>query len=144
MRFRSKALALGLALMATAVMAKQGVVNPVVKDRQAAMSMIAANVKVLGDMAGGKRAFDEAAATEAAGAITGTAVNVADLFRPQESDPASDAKPEIWADFTDFETKAEALFQASLALDASSAEGVQAGMAALGGACKDCHSKFRM
>ncbi|MBC7674473.1 MAG: cytochrome c, partial [Rhodoferax sp.] len=44
----------------------------------------------------------------------------------------------------DFVAKADGLVKASAALDASTVEGVQAGMGGLGGACKDCHTKYRL
>lgn len=144
MKTHTKTLALGLMLAAGVAIAKEGVQNPVVKARMDAMATIGANVKVLGDMAGGKAPFDAAKAAEAGGMISGTAVQITDLFQPQETDPVTEAKPEIWANWDDFSGKAEALFKASLALDTTSLEGVQAGMAGLGGACKACHSTYRM
>jgi cytochrome c556 len=139
----TKLLALGLICAAGLAVAKEGVTNPAVKARQAAMATIGASAKVLGDMASGKSPFDAGKAAEAAGAISGTAVTVSDLFRAEESDPQSDAKPDIWSNYPDFEAKAEALFKASLSFDSSTPAGVQAGMAALGGACKSCHSTYR-
>jgi cytochrome c556 len=40
--------------------------------------------------------------------------------------------------------KADALGTAAAALDATTIEGVQAGMAGVGGACQDCHKEFRL
>jgi cytochrome c556 len=60
------------------------------------------------------------------------------------ADPASAAKPEIWANWDDFLVKATALSDAAGALDVASVETIGAGMGALGGACKDCHTTYRV
>jgi cytochrome c556 len=118
--------------------------DPTVKARQEAMDAIAANVKVLGDMAGDKAPFDAAKAEEAKAGLAATVAMVPDLFRTEASDPKSTAKPEIWSNFADFETKTKALADAAVALDATSIDGVKAGMGAIGGACKGCHTTYRI
>lgn len=117
---------------------------PNAKARQETMDVIGANTKVLGDMAKGSVAFDAAAAAEAQAALVAAAATVADKFTVEESDPKSDAKPEIWANWSDFTAKAETLVKAAQSLDATTLEGVQAGMGAVGGACADCHKSYRM
>lgn len=144
MKLPSKLLAVALIAAAGVALAKDGVQNPVVKARMDAMATIGANTKVLGDMAGGKVPFDAAQAAEAAAAINATALTVPGLFEPQEIDPVSEAKPEIWANWADFVAKADALAQAAAALDGSSLDGVKAGMGGIGGACKACHSAYRI
>ena len=144
MKTYTKTLALGLILIGGIAVAKEGVENPIVKVRMDTMAGIGASVKVLGDMASGKTPFDAAKAAEAGGVIAGNSVQITEVFEPQETDPVSEAKPEIWANWDDFSAKADALFKASMALDTSSLEGVQAGMAGLGGACKACHTDYRL
>lgn len=144
MQLRKKTLALGLILVAGIATAKEGVQNAVVKERMDAMSVIAASTKVLGDMAGDKVAFDAARATEAAAAIAAASATVPALFEAQADDPVSEAKPEIWANWADFTAKSEALHQAAQALDTSSLEGLKAGMGVVAGACKACHSTYRL
>ena len=70
--------------------------------------------------------------------------NIAATLEPQGTDAESKAKPEIWTSWDDFLAKADVLAKAAAALDATSLEGVQAGMEAIGGACKDCHTKYRL
>ena len=65
-------------------------------------------------------------------------------FEKAGVDPASESKPEIWTNWDDFVKKANDLNAAATALDASTLEGVQAGMGAIGGACKACHTAYRM
>lgn len=124
--------------------AKEGVQNPAVKARMDAMAAIGASTRVLGDMAGGKADFDAAKAAEAAAAINATALTVPGLFEAPETDPVSEAKPEIWANWADFVAKTDALAAAAAAVDTSSLDGVKAGMGALGGSCKACHSAYRL
>lgn len=131
-----------LALAATVVLAADAT-DPTAKARQELMDTIAMNVKVLGDMAGGKAAFDAAAATAAKDALVAASAEIPAKFEPQASDPASKAKPEIWTNFADFTAKGQVLNAAATALDPSSLETVQAGLGAIGGTCKDCHTTYR-
>ncbi len=125
------------------VWAKEGVQNPVVKDRMDLMQSIASSAKVLGDMASGKAAFDPDAASQAIGGLTGNANLITERFEPQEDDPVSEAKPDIWANWDDFSSKADGLFKAAMAADVSSLEALQASMGNIGGACKACHSTYK-
>lgn len=144
MKTCSKALALGLVMAAGAALAHENVKNPVVKERMMAMKTVGANTKVLGQMAKGEAAFDAARAAEATAALIATAEQVPALFEAPETDPESEAKPEIWSNWADFVTKSEALGAAAGAIDTSNLDGVKAGMGALGGSCKACHSDYRL
>ena len=143
MKFVTKTLVAGLVLVAGVAVAAEAT-DPTVKARQELMDTIGMNTKILGDMAGGKSAFDAAAAEAAKAAIVAAAAEIPAKFEPQATDPKSTAKPEVWTDWDDFLANAKALGDAAGALDATSVEGVQAGMGGIGGACKDCHSEFRI
>ena len=109
------------------------------------MDLIGKNTGVLGDMAGGKAAYDAAGAEAAKAAIVEAFGKAEATFKDQGgADPADLAKPEIWANWDDFLKKAKAASDAAGALDVASAESIGAGMGALGGACKDCHSTYRI
>jgi cytochrome c556 len=109
------------------------------------MKTVGKNTGILGDMAGGKAAYDAAAAEGAKAALIEAAGKIEATFKDQgAADPASEAKPEIWANWDEFLAKAKALGDAAGALDVASAESIGAGMGALGGACKDCHTEFRV
>lgn len=101
-------------------------------------------VKVLADMAGGKADFDAAAAATAKETLMADAAAIPDTFKDQATDPASEAKPEIWTNWDDFVAKANALNTAATALDVASVDTLKAGMGAIGGACKDCHTTYRL
>jgi cytochrome c556 len=144
MKTAPAALALTAALVAGIAFAKEGVKDPVVKARQDLMVVQAMSAKTLGEMAGGKIAFDAAAAEAAKSALAAAAADVPAKFEAQATDPVSEAKPEIWANWDDFVSKSEALVAAAEALDLTSAETIGAGMGAIGGACKACHTAYRM
>ena len=132
------------ALAATAVFAEGEAADPTVKARMDLMKSVGGAAKVLGGMAGDKAPFDAAAAEAAKAAMIAAAADIPAKFEPQASDPASEAKPEIWTSWDDFAVKGAALKAAAEAMDASSLEGVKAGMGAIGGTCKDCHTTYRM
>ena len=144
MKLMTKGLIAGLVLVAGVAFAKEGVQDPTVKARMDLMGTIAMNTKALGDMAGGKAPFDAAAATAAKDALVAASSDIAAKYEAQATDPVSEAKAEIWTNWDDFVAKAGALNAAATALDVTSAETIGAGMGAVGGACKDCHSTYRM
>lgn len=144
MRLITKTAVFALALVATVAIAKEGVKDPIVKARQDLMATQGMNMKVLGGMAGGKVPFDAAAAEAAKAIIVATSAEIGAKFKPQATDPVTEAKPEIWTNWADFEAKAMALNAAATALDTSTLEGVQAGMEGLGGACGACHKVYRI
>lgn len=144
MKVLTKGLIAGLVLVAGAAFAEGEASDPTVKARQDLMKGIGQNVKILGDMAGGKAEFDAAAVAAAKDFITNASTEIAGKFEPQTSDPESEAKPEIWTSWDDFVAKAGALNSAISALDAASLDGLKAGMGNVGGACKACHTTYRM
>lgn len=141
----AKALIIGAVLSAGAAFAEEKRTDPNAIARGELMTTIGKNTGVLGDMAGGKAAYDAAAAEAAKAAIVEAAGKIEATFKDQgAADPASEAKPEIWANWEEFLTDAKKLGEAAGAMDVASAETIGAGMGALGGACKDCHTEFRV
>lgn len=137
------ALIVGLTI-GTVALAHEGVEDPIVGARMDAMSATGAASKVLGNMARGRADFDAAAAAEAKDSLMTIAADIPALFEMNATDPKSEAKPDIWDNFDDFTAKAAALQAAAEALDASSLEGVQAGMGAIGASCGGCHKPYRL
>lgn len=112
--------------------------------RATVMKDIAKNSKILGDMAGGKTAWDDAAAGAAKTALQAASAGVDAAFMTEgEKDPVSEALPAIWTSWDDFVAKSAALQTAAAGLDTGSAEALKASMAAVGGSCKACHSTYR-
>ena len=143
MKLVTKLIILGVMVSASVAFAGKST-DPDAVARQTLMDTVGLNTKILGDMAGGKADFDAAKADAAKLALADAAGKIPVAFKGQGTDAESDAKPEIWTSWDDFLLKAGALGKAATALDATTVEGVQAGMAGIGGACKDCHTKYRM
>jgi cytochrome c556 len=139
-----KILIAGFALAGSIACAEVAATDPDVIARQTLMKEMGGAAKALGDMAGGKTAFDAAAAEAAKSTLAGHAGEIAARFEKNPADPGSEAKPEVWTSWDDFLADAKALGDAASALDVSSAETIGAGMGAIGGACKACHTEYRM
>lgn len=144
MRFATKAFAAGMMLVAGIAFAETEATDPLVIAQKDLMKSFGGAAKTLGDFAGGKTAFDAAAAEAAKATLVAGSADIHVKFEKAGTDPASEAKPEIWTNWDDFVKKANDLSAAATALDASTLEGVQAGMGAIGGACKACHTAYRM
>lgn len=144
MKFLTKTLVAGLILSAGVAFAAGKSTDPDAVARQTLMGTVAMNTKILGEMAGGKADFDAAKAEAAKLALAEAAGKIGATFEPQGTDADSKAKPDIWTNWDDFLLKADALAKAANMLDTTSVEGVQAGMAGVGGACKDCHMKYQL
>lgn len=142
MRLLPLSLIAPIALAATVVLAADAT-EPNAKARQELMDTIGMNIKVLGDMAGGKAAFDAAAAGAAKEALVAAAAQIPEKFGTESTDPASKAKPEIWANFDKFKDEAAELGEAAEALDTASLDTLKAGLGNVGGVCKDCHTTYR-
>ena len=142
----AKALVLGALLTAGAALAEDAApTDPQAIAREALMKVNGMNMGILGDMAGGKAAYDAAAAEAAKAALVASLAAIETTFAEQgAADPASTAKAEIWTGWDDFLAKSKTAIDAANALDVSSAESIGAGMGAIGGACKDCHMTYRM
>jgi cytochrome c556 len=108
------------------------------------MKTIGGATKTLGGMASGEVAHDAAAAEAAKQAMIAAAAEIEAKFTNNAADPASEAKPEVWTNWDDFLTKGKALGDAAGALDVASAESIGAGMGAIGGTCKACHTDYRV
>ena len=143
MKFSTKALIAGF-ILAGGVALAGGATDPDAKARQDLMDMNGAAMKVLGGMASGDVAFDAAAAAAAMKSLVDVAAKIPVVFKNQgAADPKSAAKPEIWTSWAGFVENAADLGKAAAALDATSLDGVKAGLGAIGGACKTCHTEFK-
>ena len=121
----------------------EGAVDPDVKARQDMMAANGAAMKTLGGMASAKIAFDATAAEAAKQVLIANAAGTLVVFRNQASDPAGHASNSIWTAWDDFSAKAGDMGTAAAALDTTSAESVAAGLGAIGGTCKACHTAYK-
>lgn len=140
----AKAFLVGAVLVAGAAFAQEDPTDPMAIARSDLMKTVGMNTGILGNMAGGKDPYDAAKAEAAKTALVEAAAKIETAFAEQgAADPASEAKPDIWTNWDDFLVKAKGLGDAAAAMDVASVESIGAGMGALGGACKDCHSTYR-
>ena len=144
MKLATKALALGIIVGAGVAFAEVEATDADVIARQALMKTFGGAAKTLGGMAGGEVPFDAAAAEAAKAVLVAGAPTIPVKFEKNAVDPGTEAKPEVWTNWADFLLKAKGLEDAAVALDATSLAGIQAGMGAVGGACKACHKDYRM
>lgn len=145
MKLLTKTLAAALVISAGVAYAEAERTDPNAIEREELMEKIGASTKVLGDMAGDKAPFDAAAAEAAKAVLIAAAGEIPAKFEtPGAADPVSEAKPEIWTGWDDFVAKSKVLATAVGAIDVASLDGVKAGMGAIGGACKDCHTTYRI
>ena len=121
----------------------EGAVDPDVKARQDLMAANGAAMKTLGGMASAKIAFDATAAEAAKQVLIANAAGTLVAFKNQASDPAGHASNSIWTAWDDFSAKAGDMGTAAAALDTTSAESVAAGLGAIGGTCKACHTAYK-
>ena len=143
MRLATKALATALTLFAGIAFAEVEATDPLVIAQKDLMKSFGGAAKALGGMASGEVAFDATAAEAAKATLVTGSADIHVKFEKAGSDPASEAKPEIWTSWDDFVAKSAALQTAAAGLDTASAEALKASMAAVGGSCKACHSTYR-
>lgn len=143
MKFHTKTLIVGLVMAGGIAFAESKATDPDVHARQNLMQANGGAAGVLGGMAGDKTAFDAVAAEAAKATLIANAADILVKFKAEATDPESKAKAEIWTNWDDFAAKAAALGTAAAALDATSLDGVKAGMGAIGGACKACHTAYK-
>ena len=117
-----------------------------VQYRQKVMGSNGANMGAIADILKNGLPLDKNIAVHARN-IAETTKLTASAFEKKITDGATDAKPEIWRDWSKFTAaadasvdKAEALVKAALGGDASA---VGPAVKALGGTCGECHKQFR-
>jgi len=143
MDMRRITLMTGVTLIAGAALAHSGVKNPVVVERMDAMQKMSIQVKTLGLMAKGAEDFDAEEVQTALDRLASLAEQTPDLFEEPAEDPKSEAQPEIWEDFDTFTMKASALEVLTAGLMVEDRSDLGPALRQIGGACKDCHGRFR-
>lgn len=135
-------LAVTLALAGGLAFAQQAT-NPSVIARQQVMKEIGGSMKVLGDMASGKAAFDAAGAKAAAAALAAESAKVEATFQENVTEADSKASPKIWTDWAGFVAQADDLKAGADAIDPSTLDSLKASLGAAGGTCRACHTDYR-
>ena len=131
-----------LVLALTASASKAGPIE----DRQELMKANGQSAKVLGEMAQGKSPFDAAVVKEHGDGLAARFDKARGLFVPgtEQGPPETYAKPEVFTDAAGFGAALDQAIQASQAVAAVTDQAqLGAAMGDLGGACKNCHDKYR-
>ena len=118
----------------------------VVKERMDLMKRQKEDMKVIGPMAKGQVALDARKAAEASRDIEVTAKKIPELFPVGSGGHPSEAKPEVWTQWDNFTSDAEALGVAAKDLVAALEANDPNWTAKFKGvidACKTCHKTFR-
>ena len=119
-----------------------------IKYRKSVYTVLLWNWMPLNAMMRGRIPFDADEFSRRADRVAALAPQLLEGFPPGSNEGApTEAKAEIWTDFTDFSAKMKDLETESAAL-ASIAKGgdeaaIKAQFAKTGGACKACHDKYK-
>lgn len=137
-----------LAFGSTATALAQMKPEAVIEYRQSAMTMIGWNFSPMSAMVKGKIPFDAKEFAKHAERIAGLTPQVLEGFaKGSDKGAQTDAKPDIWANFDDFQSKLNDLVNESKTMSEVAAGGDETKMKEqfkkLGGACKACHDKYK-
>lgn len=117
------------------------------RHRQAVMRILADKMALLGSMARGEAAVDDAAFRKAAADLEAMSGMVVEGFMPEGAIQGSATLPETWTNWDDFTSKAEDLEEAASALaTATESGGFEAGQSLVqstAGNCGGCHRSYR-
>jgi cytochrome c556 len=125
-----------------------GEVEKAVDYRQGAMNVYSWNMKAMSDMMKGKIPFDQKVfAGHAKDLYSASSLNLMPGFPEDSESEESDALPDIWLDFDDFEAKYKAFGEAANDLNEVAATGDKAtlgkALEKAGKTCKACHKKYK-
>jgi len=145
MKKRILPLALVALFAAPAALSHVGVKDPQVMARMQVMSLVAADMKILGGMVKGSIAFDQDRLQARAASLEQHALDTLRLFEPQAVDPKSEAKPEIWDNWDDFSKKTANMQNAAKKLGLVGSEAaLTPAFRELGQTCTACHQSYRI
>ena len=110
-----------------------------------AMKEMASSMKKLGAILKGKKIFDKSEVFNITQNISVIASKVPALFKEEEMDPKSKARPEIWFNYPDFVLKAKSLEQTASDLHKkiSYPQDIKLAMRQIGKMCKSCHELYK-
>jgi cytochrome c556 len=137
--------ALGLAVSSSAMSQVQP--KEAVHYRKAAFTTLVWNWMPLVNMVRGKTPYDKASFEKHATRVAFIATTLQEGFVPNSAIGKSEAKPEIWKNWTDFQAKSKALEVESAALSSVAKNGdfekIKAQFKKVGDTCKACHDLYK-
>lgn len=122
--------------------------EPLQSYRQSFFALVAANFGPMAAMVKGEMPWDESKMKDLAGDLQSLSeLDVLRGFAPGSDKGTTRAKPEIWENMDDFETKMEDLWAAidklEDAAEGGDREAIAASVADTGKACKACHDEYK-
>jgi len=143
--FKRRVLTVASSLVAMALATSVVLAASPIEERQAAMKAVGKATGELAKIAKGETKFDDATVKENAQTIHDKLISVKTLF-PEGSETGfkTHALPAIWTDRATFEAALKRAQEASLAMtQVTTEQDFMPALNTLGGACKNCHEKFR-
>jgi cytochrome c556 len=145
---KSLGLLLAISITFTNSAFAQATAEQAIHYRQSAFEVLLWNWMPMSAMVRGKVPYDKAKFALHAGRVAAISTQLLEGF-PKGSDKGAktEAKPEIWVKFADFQSKMTALQNESAALSKLAAAGdlnaIKTQFAKVGGACKACHDNYK-
>lgn len=136
-------LAVALAFATPNLTAQAQITNKSVKKRVAQMLTAQSAVAILADMMAGRVAFRIGKAQSARRTLIQTSRSITKEFRKPHQDPLSNARPEIWAYWSDFSARADASEEAARLLNVYSLNGLRRTLPNMLQSCLSCHDSYR-
>jgi cytochrome c556 len=135
-------------LMLVASVAWAGEIEKAIEYRQSVMNVFGWNMKAMSNMMKGKVPYDQKAFAGYAKDLTNASgLNLMPGFPEDSESEESDALPEIWMTFDDFEVKYQKFAEAARNLSEVALNGDKASLGKAlemtGKACKACHKKYK-
>ena len=139
---------IGTGLMAPAVAHEQTSAEAAIDYRQSVMTVFRWNIKPMGAMMKGEIPFDaHAFARYAKDLAAAASMDLMSAFPEESEEGETDAKPEVWLEWEDFQSKFKDLQEQSSKLAEVAAGGdkdlVTKQFGAAADTCKACHKKFK-
>ena len=146
-KFRFFVAASALAVSAIALAHDSAKPEDVIDYRQGLMTVIGWNFGPLAAMVKGKHPFDAAEFAKHAGRIANLSDQILEGFAKGSDKGKTDAKPDVWANWDDFQSKAKDLdTQAKLLAEVAKANDEakdKEQFKKVAEACKACHDKYK-
>jgi len=138
------ALCLSLAMLSADLYAGSAVITDKhIRARLALMRGQKAALLTLSDMTTGRSTFTPQRARAARRVLIENTRKIPKRFAKQRLESNSHARPEIWARWQDFETRAEAARQAAKQINTNSISGLRRSLPTMMQACHSCHQTYR-
>ncbi|WP_295686115.1 cytochrome c [uncultured Nevskia sp.] len=121
----------------------------VIDVRRALFTLIGSNFRPVGDTLQGKIPYDAADIQKRVARVAFLAPQLSEVFPDFSATGETKAKPEIWSNRADFDTRLKDFQTHVLALaqvvekDAGNADAFKAAAAAVGKDCKGCHDEYK-